>query len=332
MYLSQSNPFASTVSNSTCQFPQITRGGLEDSWQHGKDLFGVYHDLIGFLPSQPNESVSFRVTNNVITSQVAGMVIGAMYPSVVYPLQIQPSSIDSLEPTYSCAAAASLSKRYAAGSDNANWTLHLNASRALYVALDAISNVPQDDEGFHRSWDHYYDNLSAKQCHDKLLPCNTSNPGLCITQQQADAVFRLGQHEYSYIYRDAPQSLEYSIASYGIWVAELAETFRDVISGTSAMKYRHNIAHDGSISRLLAILQVDVMVWPGMGAEVVFELYRKGRGSKYFLRVMWGGKVLRSSNPSLGTMDMIEADVFLAYIDGLVGGKAEMIPDLCATG
>jgi hypothetical protein len=64
----------------TCQFPQITSGGLDDSWQHGQDLYGVYHDLLGFLPDGlDNSKISYRVTQNVITSEVAGMVINGMF-------------------------------------------------------------------------------------------------------------------------------------------------------------------------------------------------------------------------------------------------------------
>lgn len=63
------------------------------------------------------------------------------------------------------------------------------------------------------------------------------------------------------------------------------------------------------------------MVWPGMGSEIIFEVYRKkpssSTPSKRYVRVLWGGKVLRSSNPSLGLMDMLDADVLLGYIDGL---------------
>lgn len=61
-------------------FPQITRSGLEDSWQHGRDIFEVYHDFLRFLPDVlDSRKVEFRVTNNVITSEVAGMVIAGMY-------------------------------------------------------------------------------------------------------------------------------------------------------------------------------------------------------------------------------------------------------------
>jgi hypothetical protein len=74
------NPFTARGFNGSCSFPQITAGGLEDSWQHGRDLYEVYHDLLGFLPDAlDSDKVRFRVTNNVITSQVAGMVIEGMY-------------------------------------------------------------------------------------------------------------------------------------------------------------------------------------------------------------------------------------------------------------
>lgn len=52
-----------------------------DSWQHGKDLYEVYSDLLGFSPADYDTKVSFRVTNNQITSQVAGMLINGMLGS-----------------------------------------------------------------------------------------------------------------------------------------------------------------------------------------------------------------------------------------------------------
>ena len=76
------------------------------------------------------------------------------------------------------------------------------------------------------------------------------------------------------------------------------------------------------------------MVWPGMGAEVVFELFSKaGKSGKdercYYLRVLWGGQILRSSHPAFGRMDMIPIGTFLAYVDGLVGQRGSKIPEMC---
>ena len=345
VYTSSSNPLAPQGFNGTCQFPQITRGGLDDSWQHGNDLYGVYHDLLGFLPEQYDPNlVSFRVTNNVITSQVASMLTSGMFGSEAHqnlPLLVQPASIDSLEPVYTCSAATKNFSGYGAGSSDPGWISHLKAASDLYENLDTICGVSPTDSDFHMSFDHYFDNLSARLCHAKPLPCNASNPSLCVTQAMADGVFRLGQYEYSYVYRDAgPRTLEYSAGSYGIWVAELAQNLRDAMHATdsadtgngtsSRIRYRHNIAHDGSLGRLLSILQIEKMVWPGMGSEVVFELYQRKADRQYYIRVLWGAQVLKSSNPTLGVLDMLPIEVLIAYFDGLVGQRAKNIPSLCS--
>lgn len=423
-YISSINPFKPSGWIGTCQFPQITSSGLDDSWQHGRDLYGVYHDLLGFLPGQNEDwrkKVTYRVTTNVITSQVAGMVINGMWGTRdSVPLLVQASAVDSLEPSYSCSVSNDLFNAIKSDS-NSDWAAHLTAAESLYATLDDISGVPPSDSGFHASFDHYYDNLSARQCHQKPNPCklvNGANSTTCVTQDMADTVYRLGHWEYSQIYRDAPDSLPASVASQGVWIAELAAHLRDAVDGKDSNPiYFHNVAHDGSVSRLLSILQIDEMVWPGMGSEVIFELWKKKKdgaspspscnhnnclrqmirqsasasafcptftaatatatavpgwlsnckdsaaavssacgcvvgmaataiptqtagassapvrtatsGGGYYVRVLFSGKVLKSSNPSLGTMDMIPVETLLAYFDGLVGEKASLVKGKC---
>lgn len=90
-----------------------------------------------------------------------------------------------------------------------------------------------------------------------------------------------------------------------------------------------------------------------MGSEIVFELYRKRSGSGggypththtptpqnatvsesesgYYVRVLFGGQTLRSSNPSLGLLDMVPVETLLAYFDGLVGKDASLVKGKCA--
>ena len=64
-----------------------------------------------------------------------------------------------------------------------------------------------------------------------------------------------------------------------------------------------------------------------MGAEVVFELYSK-QGC-WYVRVLFGGQLLRSSNPSLGLLDMVPVGRLLGYFDGLVGVNAARVSGLC---
>ncbi|KAK7920104.1 hypothetical protein PG985_008126 [Apiospora marii] len=342
------NPFVPAGWIGSCQFPQITSAGLDDSRQHGRDLYDVYHTLLHFLPSREEDNgnawrrhVAYRVTNNQITSQVAGQLIAGMWGDDAItrpvPLLIQAAGVDSLEPQYRCPAAAAAFARLQSDAD-ARWQQHLDAARALYATLDGISGVPAADAGFHASFDHYYDNLSARQCHaDKPLPCNATTDE-CVTQDLADAVYRLGQWEYSHLYRDAgPLALGASVAAYGVWIAELASHLRSAAArdgGLGGIRYLHNVAHDGSLSRVLSILQADLMVWPGMGSEVIFELYRAKAAATaaygaHHVRVLFGGRPLKSSNPSLGLMDMLPLETLLAYFDGLVGLNASLIKGKC---
>lgn len=226
----------------------------------------MYHDLLGFLPGRDEDwraKVAYRVTQNVITSQVAGMLINGMWQTTdSIPLTIQGAGVDSLEPQYSCSVGSDLFDDIKSSS-NAAWQNHLDAAVDLYSMLDNISGVSPDDSGFHASFDHYFDNLSARQCHAKPLPCkleNGANSTTCVDQATADAVYRMGQWEYSQIYRDASDSLAASSTTYGVWIAELSAHLRDVVAEKQGLSYFHNVAHDGSVSRLLSILQVDVMV------------------------------------------------------------------------
>lgn len=358
-HVSDINPFVPSGWIGSCQFPQITAGGFDDSYQHGDDLYQVYHDLLGFLPARDADwrsKVAFRITNNVITSQVAGMLISGMWrTSSAVPVIIQAAGVDSLEPQYSCPRGSDAFNAIKSANTPA-WKAHLEAAAPLYAVLDSLSGVPPNDGGFHASLDHYYDNLSARQCHDKPFPCKLvdgRNSSDCVDQSMADTTYRLGHWEYSRIYRDDPRSLPAAVATWGVFIAELAVHLREAVSGGGGPVYFHNIAHDGSISRLLAILQIDNMVWPGMGSEVVFELWKKhgdkceqraarrqtansgaaGSGksaSGLYVRVLFSGQVLKSSNPSLGKMDMVPVETLLAYFDGLVGERAALIKGKCS--
>ena len=95
-YTSPVNPFVPAGWIGSCKFPQITAGGLQDAGQHGKDLLGIYRELLGFLPAPESDewrnTVVFRVTNNLITSEVAGMVIGGMGAAIPVSLVVEVSS------------------------------------------------------------------------------------------------------------------------------------------------------------------------------------------------------------------------------------------------
>lgn len=321
LYAPMQNPFRTTGYHPTnCAFPQLSQGGLHDALGHGRDLRAVYGDRLRFLPRAFDPAhVAFRVTNNEITAQVLGALAAGLFPALAdapVPALLQPAAIDSLEPAYACPAADQLRSAYT--TQNATWQQHLQQSAPLWAKLDALSGVDPADGGWHASWDHYFDALTSRTCHGVPLPCNAT-AGACITPADMETVARLGQWEYSFYGRDAPQSLPYAALRFGVWLQELNSHLAAAAASSAGFRYLHNVAHDGSVSVLLAALQVDRMVWPGMGAEVVFELWRDKTKAQWVLRVLWGGKVLHSS--AFGPMDMVPLDDFSAYIEELVGSN-----------
>jgi len=291
------------------------------------------------------------------------MLLNGMFGiSTAYPLLLQPKSIDSLEPSYTCPRASAYFSSPSPPSpttpSQTRFAAHLQLTAPLFARLDRMSGIDPTSTAWHNTWDHYFDTLSSRLCHSMPLPCNDTLPEgeQCVTQDEAEEVFRLGMWEYSHVYRDAPESLGASAAGMGVWLAEVAQHCKDVVVGKGELRYMHNVAHDGSIARVLGALQVESMVWPGLGIEIVFEVYRKkneeqgsdggraregasegrqsGRESEdamsgFYLRVLWSGRVFRSSVPTLGEMDMVPLDMFLAYVDGLVGLRASKVKGMC---
>lgn len=112
------------------------------------------------------------------------------------------------------------------------WLAYQFRSASTFVAVKSHHSCPCS----------YYDNMSAKQCHSKALSCSVNDTSLCFTQDEADEVYRLGNYEYSYYYRDAESSTAYAALHYGAWVLELTAHLTDVVQGKSEVNvhsYRH---------------------------------------------------------------------------------------------
>ncbi len=325
------NPFSysNTGYNGSCQFPQISYAGLIDSHQHGVDLYNLYGNKLGFLPKKYDPNVvRYRATSNVITSQVASAVVKGMFPDEEdVPILVQRIASDSLEPQYPCSFADDVRSNYQHSDE---WYEHLNKSKSLYEELDAISGVDPKSSGWHSWFDHYFDNFAFRLCHQQPLPCNLNNRTDCVSLEQAEQVFRLGDYEYNYIFREAKNSTLYAATHYGVYLLELKSHIENKIAGTESLIYRHNIAHDGSIAPLLGGLQISYLRWPGMGAEVSFELWKKQVDGNYYIRVLYGGQPLETTGP-LGNIDLIEVDKFLAYIDTLTGENGKNVVSLCTS-
>lgn len=303
-YKDPENPFAHAGYNGSCQFPQISEGGLDDAYIHGKDIAATYRDLLHFLPDQIDPHlIQLYATNNVITSHTLSQVIRGLFPNSEGPhvINVQQALSDYLEPIYECLASSEM-KRAITSQDQ--WKRHLRLSLDLFARLDANSGVLPQSAGWHTSVDHYFDNLSHRTCHNLPLPAG-------ILFSDAQSIFQIGHYEYNYLYRVAPQLTLYSGTVYGVYLKKLRQHLRERINNETAVIYRHATAHDGSLAPLLGALQIDGLFWPGMGAEVVFELWKKD--SDHYIRVLYGGVPLKT-NSEMGTLDLVDVRVFDQYL------------------
>lgn len=91
---------------------------------------------------------------------------------------------------------------------------------------------------------------------------------------------------------------------------------------------QHNVAHDGSISPLLGALQVSTGFWPGMGTEIIFELYEGPTKGDHAVRVLLSGQVMNTSTP-LGLLSMVPWPSFESYLTSLVGSTPSALYKYC---
>lgn len=277
----KANTLPTDILETYMNYPQITTGGKIDSRQHGSDLFEVYHDLLGFLPDEyDEETVAYRVTNNNITTQVFNSLILGMYPDADVEPELR--TVDNLEPNLSCAQADQVKAAI-----RATDLWYQNTNLTIYTELAEKNGINRTgSSGFFNSIDHFFDNLSSKTC---------AGDRVNVTSDQYETVIKLGHWEYDYNYRAHPNATEYGKYKYGNFTLELADRFQEVIDGERTIKYQHNIAHDGSIAGLTALIKDfygnSYFQWPGMGAEYVFELYKptSSDDDDYYLRILYGG-------------------------------------------
>ncbi|XAO27127.1 hypothetical protein I312_105969 [Cryptococcus bacillisporus CA1280] len=240
------NPFEYTVGpgfvNSTCQFPSIT---LDDAYIHGKDLRGVYHGQLKFLPNkEEKDKYKFRVTNNVITSQtLSGLVKGLFTGGQEYDVWIQSDSWDSLEPSISCALKNTGAS--AITDISSEWGVHLNRSLELRKRFFNVSGIEWDNDA---------------GCEYVL--------GSSLRQSLCKAMSRLGNYEYAYKWRMAENSTLYSALTMGAWFRELQGHMNGKIDASNNVEYSHNVS---SLPHILRRKTGDLSrrqpMWPGIDTE-----------------------------------------------------------------
>lgn len=334
------HPFANRIWAGTCDSGQLTREGLDDAIKHGQDFWGVYHEKLGFLDQVNEKDVYIRTSTEPRTHEVAGAMLYGMDPDTAgkqWSVHMQPDIIDSLVPNYACPAAGRLRADAQATS---SWMDHLVQHEPLQRKLGEMLGTTGLDE-WNTWYDHFFDTFTSRTCHGHPLPCNVT--GACVTQEDAETVFLIGDWEYNYIFNDSPQASQYVKLTFGVFFAELANTLRhastwdtsctggeenlrdsNTLTGVGSHaagvwrrpqhKLHMYVGHDGSMVRLAAGLglgSANRLRWPAMGSEIVMEVWHAPHDMLYI-------RVLHEGWPAPPPLDWIPLGEFIQLLEDLV--------------
>lgn len=255
----------------TCQYPQLTVGGLLDGYQHGRDIRALYGDKLGLLPSYPDErKVWFRSSSSPLTQDSAGGVLRGIWPFHygAVPLHQQASSVDTVNGGYSCPAQSTV---LSAIESSDKWKEHMSATQPLRDTLATMFDA--NTNSWMSTFDHFADNFQARLCNGYELPCSRSNPSQCVTQVQADEVFRAGDWEWNYYWRENENATLYIQLTEGLFIKEILGRIEAVAHGKSDLVYSHNFVHDGDIGPVLGALGIEQLRWPAMASNIAFEIW-----------------------------------------------------------
>ncbi|KAF7913297.1 hypothetical protein BELL_0974g00010 [Botrytis elliptica] len=320
-YTDAHNPFLGNYISGTCQYPQLTIGGLLDGYQHGRDLSGVYGATgkLSLFPATPSlEKTYFRSSESPLTQQSAGGVLRGIWPKHQGSISLhqQASSLDTVNAGYSCPAIASTLAKI---QSTAEWKDHLTATSAIRTTLGNMFNA--DSSAWQGTMDHFADNFQARLCNGYSLPCSPTNASNCVTREMADEVFRAGDWEWNYYWRANPYVQEYIQVVEGLFIAEIVSRLESVANGTiQGGKYSHTFVHDGDIGPVAGALGINALRWPGMGSNIAVEIWKPQNFSspaidEHFARVLYSGQPMQSSQ---GDLDWVPLRTLLGILKQFV--------------
>ncbi|KAI0743062.1 phosphoglycerate mutase-like protein [Daedaleopsis nitida] len=303
------HPFLSQIWNGTCDQGQLTRGGLDDAIRHGKDFWSVYGHELGFLSSVNEKDIFIRTSTETRTFQVASGLLVGMDPAMKgkpFPVTTQPSPIDSIPPSYSCPKANSIRDAY---QSVPAWTDHLQQNADLKARLDATLGTAGLADW--ASWyDHFFDTFTSRTCHGHPLPCNST--GACVSEADAAKVFAIGDLEYNYIWNAAENASTYTQLTFGVFMQELAQNFKQFREGTEPHKLRFFVGHDGTMIRLASLLGFGKnasLRWPALGSEIIMEVWQSA--DEHFVRIVHEGTPVHG-------FEWIPLDTFIGALESQI--------------
>ncbi|KAG7903588.1 hypothetical protein KL935_001120 [Ogataea polymorpha] len=151
-----------------------------------------------------------------------------------------------------------------------------------------------------------------------------------MTQNQSEQISRLADFEYNYKFRFHERWSLSAATSNRAYFNEQKRCFFRKANVRSDLNYSHNAAYNGAIARILESVQVNFLSWPGMGSEVVFEPWEGRNDGESYLRAVYMGTVLTTTDPLVKT-DILPLRDFVGYTESMIGKETYMLVNYCGS-
>ncbi|OJJ44438.1 hypothetical protein ASPZODRAFT_71773 [Penicilliopsis zonata CBS 506.65] len=294
-YSDSANPFLHDYVNGSCQYPQLTVGGLLDAYHHGRDLWAVYGARLELLPASPDgSSIWLRSSSSPLTQASAGGVLRGIWPeySGALPLHQQAAAIDTVDRGFPCPAREAVLDKI---QSSAEWEAALGATRSLRESLAELFDA--NTSAWMSTFDHFADNFQARLCNGYQLPCRREEEdSSCVTHEQVEAVFRAGDWMWDFWFRASQDAARYITLVEGMFIGEILARLNAVVRGEQDLVYSHTFVHDGDVGPILGALGITSLRWPGMASNIAIEVWKS---DGLFARVLYCGHPIQTVHGSL---------------------------------
>jgi len=291
----------------------LTIGGLLDGYTHGQDIWSVYGAKLGLIPNVPDNTVLFRSTGSSLTQDSAGGVLRGVWPnySGSLPLMQQTSAVETIGQGFPCNARNTI---LAAIETAPTWIQHLNETSSLVKTFGTMLGA--NTSAWTTTFDHFSDNFQGRLCNGYALPCNVHNASDCVTMDMAEEVFRAGDWEWNYYWRNNPNVTAYIQAAEGLFIGEMIRDFQGVVNGTSPLKYKHIFVHDGDVGPIAGALGISQLRWPAMASNIEFEIWKTSDSmNPFYARVLYSGQPIRTIH---GVLDWLPVQSLIDILQPFV--------------
>ncbi|KAJ1952688.1 hypothetical protein EC988_003413 [Linderina pennispora] len=300
-------PYANGFWSGNCELGQLTDFGSETMVRLGKTLRLIYIDKLGCMSqgSWAND-IYFRADYIWHTQQSGHSVTGWPHQDVV--MHMRPKSMETLINTGgNCPASSAAFGKAFSTPEYAKYSAQITAFMNRTLGILQPSSTPTWRAGMNAN-----DYLWLSVCHDKPLPCSSTNPSDCLTAADAVAAYEHSSKQNEIIQATGNVTRLFV----GPFLGEIRRPIASAVNGKAKAKFELHSAHDITVYYLLSLLQKeDMSRWPVYGSNLIFETWKNNKNGSYVVRLLYNGEVVTATKVSSLDWNTLPLDSFFKVAD-----------------